>query len=103
MARSARWDGIIAVDHSPGAGEYDAVPPATVSKIKEWMSRRRESLDSFDIIAEGVTDGTDSAADAANVEPYREAGATWWIESQWDEKTTPDFLLNRIRQGPPRP
>jgi hypothetical protein len=102
MARSARWDGIIAIDRSPGAGEYDSVPPETVSKIRDWMIDRRGSLDGFDIIAEGVTDNADPAVAVAHVEAYREAGATWWIESHWDGKTTADFLLERIHQGPPR-
>lgn len=101
MARSARWDGIITTDRSPGTSEYDLVQPWTVAKVREWMLERRGSLDRFDIIAEGVTDGADPRAAAAHVEPYREAGATWWIESHWGDKITADFLLDRIRQGPP--
>src|SRR5690606_30153814 len=31
-----------------------------------------------------------------------EAGATWWVESWWDPTTTtPESLLERVRQGPP--
>ncbi|QDP95513.1 LLM class flavin-dependent oxidoreductase [Microlunatus elymi] len=102
LARSARWDGVITADRSPGAGEYDVVQPAAVAKIRDWMLDRRGSLDGFDVIAEGTTDGSDPDAAAAHVAPYREAGATWWIESHWDDEITADFLLNRIRQGPPR-
>lgn len=101
MARSARWDGIIATDRSKGASEYDLVQPQTVTKIRNWIVERRGSLDGFDIIAEGATDGTDRDTAAAQVAPYRAAGATWWIESHWDDKITADFLLDRIRQGPP--
>jgi len=62
------------------------------------MIERRGSLDGFDIVAEGATKGSDAQA---QVEPYREAGATWWIESHWDDEVTAEFLLDRIRQGPP--
>jgi len=30
-----------------------------------------------------------------------DAGATWWMESWWDPTTTPEVLLERVRQGPP--
>jgi hypothetical protein len=34
------------------------------------------------------------------VQPYAEAGATWWIEALWTA-TNLDSVLERIRQGPP--
>lgn len=101
LARSARWDGIIATDMSPSATENEPVSPAAVASIRQWMQERRGSLDGFDIVAEGTTDGTDPVADAKLVDPYGDAGATWWIESHWDTGVTADFLLERIRRGPP--
>ncbi|HEY8455442.1 MAG TPA: LLM class flavin-dependent oxidoreductase [Actinopolymorphaceae bacterium] len=101
LGRSARWDGIIAVDMSSDANPSDPVPPSTVASIREWMIERRGSLDGFDIVVEGVTDGADPTAVHKQIQPYREAGATWWIESHWDDTVTADSLLTRIRQGVP--
>ena len=101
LARSARWDGVMVADMSPGASFEDPVPPAVVGSIREWIAARRDSLETFDIVVEGTTDGNDRAADDRQIEPYRAAGATWWIESHWDESVDADFLLERIRRGPP--
>ena len=103
LARSARWDGVIAFDTSPGAGEFDPVSPQTVAAIRDWMREHRASMDGFDIVVEGVTGGPDRAGTRDLLAPYVEAGATWWIESRWDESETAASLLARIRQGPPEP
>ncbi|WP_274523057.1 hypothetical protein [Saccharothrix sp. ALI-22-I] len=42
------------------------------------------------MIAEGV---------ATSVGEWADAGATWWIESDWD--TTVDAVRDRIAAGPP--
>jgi alkanesulfonate monooxygenase SsuD/methylene tetrahydromethanopterin reductase-like flavin-dependent oxidoreductase (luciferase family) len=102
LARSARWDGIIAADRSPGVGEFDPVSPETIAAIRAWMQDHRESMADFDIIVEGETSGRDHAANQDRLGPLAEAGATWWIESHWGEGVTADTLLDRIRHGPPR-
>ncbi|MET1004761.1 MAG: LLM class flavin-dependent oxidoreductase [Propionibacteriaceae bacterium] len=101
LARSARWDGVIAVDMSPGSSPDDPLRPEVVTSIHDWVASRRRSMDGFDIVVEGTTDGHRPPADARQVEPYRAAGATWWIESHWDSSVTADFLVERIRRGPP--
>lgn len=101
LARSARWDGIIAVDMSPGA-EGESPGPDTIRAIRDWMQERRSTLDGFDIIVEGTTSGTDAPADRDRIAPLADAGATWWIESHWGDDVTADRLLERIRRGPPR-
>lgn len=103
LARSARWDGAIAFDKSPGVGEFDPLSPETVVRIRDWMREHRGSMEGFDIVVEGKTSGTDHAANQDRLGPLGEAGATWWIESRWDETETAASLLERIRQGPPRP
>jgi alkanesulfonate monooxygenase SsuD/methylene tetrahydromethanopterin reductase-like flavin-dependent oxidoreductase (luciferase family) len=102
LARSARWDGIIAVDMSPEAKEGDDIAPKTVSAIKAWMAEHRDSSAPFDVVIEGQTDGHDPERTRARLAPLAEAGATWWIESRWDDGETPQSLLERIRQGPPQ-
>lgn len=99
LRRAARWDGVIASD---GSNEDDELSPAVVAGIASWMHEHRASSDDFDIVTEGITSGTDPAADRARIEPLAAAGATWWIESRWESDQTPATLLDRIRQGPPQ-
>lgn len=102
LARSARWDGIIAVDMSPGMNPFDTISPERVGEIKAWMEARRPASDPIDIVVEGVTDPADIDKTGDRLVPLAEAGATWWIESRWDERETAESLLERIRQGPPQ-
>jgi alkanesulfonate monooxygenase SsuD/methylene tetrahydromethanopterin reductase-like flavin-dependent oxidoreductase (luciferase family) len=104
LARSARWDGIIAVDMSIEAGDEGNDPsPEVIGRIKAWMTAHRDVSAPFDIIVEGVTDGADPEATRQRLKPLADAGATWWIESRWDDEETAETLMARIRQGPPAP
>jgi alkanesulfonate monooxygenase SsuD/methylene tetrahydromethanopterin reductase-like flavin-dependent oxidoreductase (luciferase family) len=103
LGRAARWDGIIVSDLSDDAAREAVCTPVTaVAGVAAWMAEHRRSDGPFDIIAEGVTSGTDHAADRATVEPLAAAGATWFIESRWDETDSVDTVRERIRRGPPR-
>jgi alkanesulfonate monooxygenase SsuD/methylene tetrahydromethanopterin reductase-like flavin-dependent oxidoreductase (luciferase family) len=92
MERVLRWDGLL---------PYSLDGPLTPRMLAEmvgWIAQRR-SLDGFDVIVEGTTP-SDPAAAAAVVAQWREVGATWWIESDW-EKGTVEGLRQRIAAGPP--
>jgi alkanesulfonate monooxygenase SsuD/methylene tetrahydromethanopterin reductase-like flavin-dependent oxidoreductase (luciferase family) len=102
LARSARWDGIIATDMSPGVSDEEPVSAATIAAIRNWMHEHRQTPDPFDIIVEGVSTGTDAASDRSRIQPLAEAGATWWIESHWGDDVSAASLLQRIQLGPPR-
>lgn len=101
LSRAARWDGIIAYDMSNDSRDEE-ISPQVIAGIKAWMGEHRSSPDPFEIIVEGMTSGTNHVADRAKLEPLVEAGATWWIESRWEDDETPETLMKRIRQGPPR-
>jgi hypothetical protein len=45
---------------------------------------------------------TESVSAADLVRAYAEAEATWWLESVWVERGSPEQLRARIRQGPSR-
>lgn len=102
LARAARWDGIVA-SKLPSPGQFEALTPADVRALRADLAARRaagtEAL--FDIVLEGVTDGARPDRGADQVRTLADAGATWWLESQW---STPDQaqVLARLRQGPPR-
>jgi alkanesulfonate monooxygenase SsuD/methylene tetrahydromethanopterin reductase-like flavin-dependent oxidoreductase (luciferase family) len=97
MRRVLRYDGLL--PHVlPKAGI--AYGPRAVAEMRAWMGERR-SLEGFDIVVEGTTPAGDRQAAARAVEPWRDAGATWWIESDW-ENFGIDAARRRIEAGPPR-
>lgn len=99
LARAAKWDGIIPVDMSPGKDPFERVAPDALREIVAWCRDHRTSASPFDVVIEGKTE---SADDTDYVGSVQEAGATWFIESRWDDEETPESLLERIRKGPAR-
>lgn len=90
MGRAARWDGVL--PYVPG-GE---VSPAVVADIRDWITERRGTLGGYDIVVEGVADATD----LAEVRALADAGATWFVHSDWE--AGPGAIRRRIEEGPPR-
>lgn len=92
MQRVLRFDGVLT--------QTDRAED--VRAIAEFVARNRPKSTSgrpFDVIAQGKTTPSDSAV--ATVKPFAEAGATWWIEGDW-EGATIESLRRRILAGPPR-
>ncbi len=95
MRRALRWDGILAQTEA-------------VDEIREMVRRvdaeRPGDLgaERFDIVVQGSTPADDPVAGRATVRPYADAGASWWIDGNWDDPTV-DALRHRIRAGPPGP
>jgi hypothetical protein len=54
------------------------------------------------VLAGGDTPGRDPRAARAIVEPYVEAGATWWIERFHGDRGPLKVTRERLRAGPPR-
>lgn len=98
MNRAIEWDGILPT--FKGAQPMEQMKPETVRDVAAWIGEHRTSTQPFDIVLEGVTSGV-PAEDRQQLQPLADAGATWWVESRWDD-TRPEALLARIRQGPPR-
>jgi alkanesulfonate monooxygenase SsuD/methylene tetrahydromethanopterin reductase-like flavin-dependent oxidoreductase (luciferase family) len=84
LARAFDWQGIV-------------TQGASVEELRAFADRARPG---FDIVVDGVTDPDDPGADA-RVEALAGAGATWWIEANWDRPTV-EGLRARILAGPPR-
>jgi hypothetical protein len=82
-------------------GTWDEVKPDDIRAMKDYIAARRAETTPFDIVVEGETPGADPEAAANKVRPWAEAGATWWIETMWNQPPLDDALA-RIRQGPPR-
>jgi alkanesulfonate monooxygenase SsuD/methylene tetrahydromethanopterin reductase-like flavin-dependent oxidoreductase (luciferase family) len=103
MARAAQWDGIVA--QAPGGDGTSAAPaPDQLREIVADLARQRAAAGRsgpYDVIAQGSTPAADPGAARAAVAPYADAGATWWIEADWEMSL--EGLRGRVAAGPPRP
>ncbi|HEX7471500.1 MAG TPA: LLM class flavin-dependent oxidoreductase [Candidatus Limnocylindrales bacterium] len=92
MRRVLRYDGIVT----------QAEGPAEIRTIAGYVARERDPAQGagpFEIVAQGRTP-SDAALASAAVRPFADAGATWWIEGDWDGATV-ESLRRRIDVGPP--
>jgi alkanesulfonate monooxygenase SsuD/methylene tetrahydromethanopterin reductase-like flavin-dependent oxidoreductase (luciferase family) len=103
MARAARYDGWL-----PNVVGKGAAGPATPEHVRagvDWIRDLRtvEGLPTqgYDVICEGTTP---AGSGAELVRPWQEAGATWWIESDWSvsREAVRDYAEERLSAGPPR-
>lgn len=97
MQRVLRWDGII----PQKVGNDTTMTPDDIRAIKTYVETNRQLSTPFDIIWESETPGNDPEHAAAIVQPWIDAGITWWMESRWSA-TSVEEVRERIRQGPPR-
>ena len=100
MERVAKYDGLLPNVVKTGEPTRAATPEELATGVAELMAMRSEPID---IIVEGETPGDDPAAAADQLQPWREAGATWWLEAMWsaDGPDGLDRVWTRLRQGPP--
>ncbi|MBI3747684.1 MAG: LLM class flavin-dependent oxidoreductase [Chloroflexi bacterium] len=92
VRRALRFDGVL-----PQTSD-----PAQIRALAAFIAERRPSAPGdrpFEIVVEGTTP-LEAARASAAVRPLAEAGATWWIESDWTGATV-DSLRRRIEAGPP--
>lgn len=107
MARVLRYDGLLPMVFD-GEGKPAQARPDDIHAMRTYVEANRPPENTgqpFDIVVEGVTPGDDPAAAAAQVRPWAEAGATWWIEAMWaanEQENGLEFVRQRIRQGPPK-
>ena len=83
MRRVLRYDGLLpSVIGADGAAGQAG--PQDVRAARAYIEEHRTLQTPFDIVVEGVTPGDDKARAQAILTPWVEAGATWWIEAQWN-------------------
>jgi alkanesulfonate monooxygenase SsuD/methylene tetrahydromethanopterin reductase-like flavin-dependent oxidoreductase (luciferase family) len=100
--RAARMDGVMP---ERGGGEL-----VTASELRDVVAfivaeQERQGLEAhrpYDILAAGYTPVDHSGAVRAIVEPYVEAGATWWIERFHPGRGPLQDTRDRLQAGPPR-
>jgi hypothetical protein len=101
MQRVLRYDGLLPNKINPD-GSFGEVTPADIAAMKVYIDEHRTATTPFDIVVEGETPGDHYQKADEIVHPYAEAGATWWMEANWDFSRK-DEVPVRIKQGPPRP
>jgi len=91
--RAARWDGVIP------AKMGSSVTPKDLRDILAIIKNQRTSKAPFD--AAIIHRGT-KTSNAKKIQPYVEAGLTWWLESMYRWCNSPRDMRAHIRKGPPR-
>ncbi|MEM7134528.1 MAG: LLM class flavin-dependent oxidoreductase [Chloroflexota bacterium] len=105
--RAARWDGVVPQKHD------GPLTPDAWREILAYIHQHRTSSEPFEAIGGGIIPANDPEQAAEIIQPFADAGVTWWLESaspydfglEWDQPWTPDIVergYERIRQGPPR-
>jgi alkanesulfonate monooxygenase SsuD/methylene tetrahydromethanopterin reductase-like flavin-dependent oxidoreductase (luciferase family) len=93
MRRTLRWDGVVTQTDSPDE----------VREIAQYVARERANGGAsgpFEIVVQGSSPPEPGAA-AAEVRPWLETGATWWVDADWRSPTVAS-VGRRAKAGPPR-
>jgi alkanesulfonate monooxygenase SsuD/methylene tetrahydromethanopterin reductase-like flavin-dependent oxidoreductase (luciferase family) len=98
--RAFRDVGIMPYLAGPDGGPAVATSEYVRAMAAAARQRKGEGVP-FDIILDGTTPANDAQAARERVLPLAEAGATWWVESPWQNASV-DHLRARIAAGPPR-
>ena len=98
MQRILKCDGVFP-EKLNAAGEPEAITPTDVVAIKAFVDEHRTLTTPFDIVVSGDTSGLERAQQQEKMVPWNEAGATWWVETMYNESK--ETVADRIRRGPP--
>lgn len=103
MRRVLRGDGYL--PNVPGGPEASILEHA--ADMRAWLDAHSPDGRTIELVCEGRTPHDDADAAVAAVAPYRQAGATWWIENRWGVDAHGEEGLAEVRRrleaGPPRP
>jgi alkanesulfonate monooxygenase SsuD/methylene tetrahydromethanopterin reductase-like flavin-dependent oxidoreductase (luciferase family) len=99
MQRAMKYDGVIPTIKNK-QGKFEEITPDHVREMREYIKKTRSTNSPFDIIIEGETPGDDPETAESIIRPFADAGATWWIESNWTA-TDLNQIKARVKKGPP--
>ncbi len=94
--RAAHWDGV-----RPAKVNEEPLTPDDIREIIAYVKAHRATSDPFDVVMYGKTP-SDSKKGARIVQPFMEAGATWWVDGIGDYRGPYQKLTARIQSGPPK-
>jgi len=95
--RAAKWDGVI-----PLKLPEELLESEDLRTITNYFRKHHARKAKFDFVNIGWTAGTNRDRDREKVAPFIEAGMTWWLESLYAKRDSPEKMRKRIRLGPPR-
>jgi alkanesulfonate monooxygenase SsuD/methylene tetrahydromethanopterin reductase-like flavin-dependent oxidoreductase (luciferase family) len=94
--RAAKWDGVVPTFNGDN-------PVGQLKEMMAYLDEIRNDDRPFEIVVQGVT--PDAAQAAEIIAPYREAGATWWLEdlrpSYFGDTWTIEAVRARVLRGIP--
>ncbi|MGH3645847.1 MAG: LLM class flavin-dependent oxidoreductase [Micromonosporaceae bacterium] len=101
MRRAARWDGWLPNYATPEGKQGEASPEQLAEGVRWIEAERGAGAGAYDVVVEGTTD---PGGGADTVRGWAEAGATWWLEADWNamEGDVMAYARGRLRAGPPR-
>ena len=94
--RAARYDGVFPTMNWP-----NELTTIDLRNILAYIEKHRDVEGCFDVMIGGGTQG-DPRRGAEVVEPWIEAGATWWSENINSWRGSLKEMRERIEQGPPK-
>jgi Luciferase-like monooxygenase len=101
LRRALRCQGILPEFITEGRGPE----PGDVRALGTWLSEH-DAPAGLDVVVDGETPAGDRAAAAAQVLPWADSGATWWLETRWGMPDTQDDrirqMTKRLAAGPPK-
>jgi alkanesulfonate monooxygenase SsuD/methylene tetrahydromethanopterin reductase-like flavin-dependent oxidoreductase (luciferase family) len=95
VARAARWDGFVPIHRERPGG---VATPDDIAAVRDRIETLRGTTANFDIAVWGELDSAGQVA--AMLPAYRDAGATWWIESPKSRPGWLDAVRERIGRRP---
>ena len=91
VSRAFRWDGILPALLTEDGSAWGAEPqPSDIADVAA------QAPSGLDIVVEGNT-SRDATKAKTKVQPYADAGATWWLEGVWSFLGDRQECLSRIR------
>lgn len=94
--RAAHWDGVL-----PGKVNEEELSRSDLREILAYVGSHRKHWGHFDVAVYGQTPPSSTKASRV-VQPWADAGATWWREGIGDWRGSLKTVRARIRSGPPR-
>jgi hypothetical protein len=95
VARAARWDGFVPI-HPGRPGDRATV--GEIAAVRDKIAGLRGTTADFDIAVWGELDSAGRVA--AHLPGYRDAGATWWLESPGSQRGWLDAVRERLQREP---
>ena len=99
LRRAARWDGVYPIYWE---GSVNAMSPAILKTIIEYIGEYREGGQAFDAVAGGADMDGDRSKLEDNAMAYAEAGATWYAAPIGPQVGNIDEAKAWIQEGQPK-